>query len=125
MRFIVICVAVIGLTWGQCAADDAIQFKAPENAVAFDTIATHSDLWVAAAMYKDDNGLKFHTLQMQYAAFGKIMDVPAGTMITVVGRSNGHVVESKLPGHDRIWLIPVKLMNKAGLPSPKIDLTFE
>lgn len=125
MRIVAVCIAIIAMTWGQCGASDPVQFKAPERSLAFDTIATHSDLWVAAAMYKDDNGLKFHTLETRYAAFGKIIDVPEGTLITVVGRSNGHVVECRLPGHDRIWLIPVKLMNKAGLPSPKVDLTFD
>jgi hypothetical protein len=107
------------------SAADPISFKLSEETFAFDSIKTHQDIWVATVWSSDDNGANLQKLLIKSIREGKILELPAGTKVTVVGRSNGLVVESTIENKPGIWLIPVKALKDAGLPSPKLDPYFE
>jgi hypothetical protein len=106
------------------SAADPISFKLSEKTFAFDSIKTHKDIWVASVSSSDDNGANWQKLLIKSIREGKILDLLPGTKVTVVGRSNGLVVESTIENKPGIWLIPVKVLNDAGIPSPKLDAYF-
>lgn len=125
MRILIITVSVCLLFFGMSSADDPISFKLTEETFAFNSIKIHTDVWVATGLSSDDNGANLQKLVNKSIREGKILDLLPGTKVTVVGRSNGHVVESTIENKPGIWLIPVKALRDADIPSPKPDLYFE
>lgn len=125
MRALIITVSVCFLFFGVSSAADPISFKLTGKTFAFDSIKTHKDIWVASVSSSDDNGANLQKLLNESIRDGKILDLLPGTKVTVVGRSNGLVVESTIENKPGLWLIPVKVLEAAGIPTPKLDAYFE
>lgn len=120
IRLTIILIAFSTVTF----AADPVSFRLSEETFAFDSIKTHKALWITMATSSDDNGAELQRLLIKCAAEGKILKLPAGTAITVNGRSNGLVVESVIERTPGKWLVLVKALNAAGIPSPKLDPDF-
>jgi hypothetical protein len=125
MRVLIITISVCLFLFGISSAADPISFKLTEKTFAFDSIKIHKDIWVASLSSSDDNGANLQKLLIKSIREGKIVDILPGTKVTVVGRSNGLVVESTIENKPGIWLIPVKVLKDAGIPSPKMDPYFD
>lgn len=124
MRRTLIGLSIVITLYSVTFAGDPVRFKLLDESLAFDSIKTHKALWIAMVSSSDDNEAEFQRLLVTFAVQGKVLNLSAGTAITVNGRSNGLVVESTVEGTPGVWLILVKAMNAAGFPSPKLDPDF-